>query len=342
MNVGALNECILPCPSLELQAQFRERVTKRDDLEGRHRASLARLDALFASLQHRAFRGSCSSMTYCQTMTRRAIALIILVGELRGGTAEAAVQPKRLFQKAGPIHWSGPQFIQADAEGNVFLLRGDDLTVYPITRDQQLGTPSRLAIAADGAPLRDAVMNGRREWLVLLGMGIQRATADEVVSAPVLKWMPLGVGFVDGNPVAVVSAMRMGRKDDEDPEPPFLARSSGDEWVAEMMDPATSHAGDPNAAISDRAAYVLSDRGGRYFVAREYVYRVESRKRTVASALAEVRIGPSQMKSRATKPGEGAALAATHKPAEGARVGVFQGVPAVRALARGDKENCSY
>ncbi len=44
-------------PSLALQQEFARRIAAVEKLKAAHRASLAELDALFASLQHRAFRG---------------------------------------------------------------------------------------------------------------------------------------------------------------------------------------------------------------------------------------------------------------------------------------------
>ncbi len=47
----------IPLPTVELQHDFARRVAAVEKLKATHRASLAELDALFASLQHRAFRG---------------------------------------------------------------------------------------------------------------------------------------------------------------------------------------------------------------------------------------------------------------------------------------------
>lgn len=47
----------LPLPPLDVQCEFSRRLTAVDKLRAAHHASLAELDALFASLQHRAFRG---------------------------------------------------------------------------------------------------------------------------------------------------------------------------------------------------------------------------------------------------------------------------------------------
>ena len=47
----------VPLPPIELQREFARRVHAVEKLKTAQRASLAELDALFASLQHRAFRG---------------------------------------------------------------------------------------------------------------------------------------------------------------------------------------------------------------------------------------------------------------------------------------------
>ena len=44
-------------PPIDLQREFARRVASVEKLKEAHRASLAEMDALFASLQHRAFRG---------------------------------------------------------------------------------------------------------------------------------------------------------------------------------------------------------------------------------------------------------------------------------------------
>jgi type I restriction enzyme, S subunit len=54
---GDVLELELPVPPISLQREFARRVTAVEKLKTVQRASLAELDALFASLQHRAFRG---------------------------------------------------------------------------------------------------------------------------------------------------------------------------------------------------------------------------------------------------------------------------------------------
>jgi type I restriction enzyme S subunit len=52
-----LRELPMPVPPPTLQREFAHRAAAVDKLKATHRTSLAHLDALFASLQHRAFRG---------------------------------------------------------------------------------------------------------------------------------------------------------------------------------------------------------------------------------------------------------------------------------------------
>lgn len=57
INQHDVRSFVLSAPPLPLQQAFARRIEAIEALKERHRASLAKLDALFASLQHRAFRG---------------------------------------------------------------------------------------------------------------------------------------------------------------------------------------------------------------------------------------------------------------------------------------------
>jgi restriction endonuclease S subunit len=57
INQDGLCRVLIPIPPLNLQQEFARRIAAVEKLKATHRASLAQLDALFASLQHRAFRG---------------------------------------------------------------------------------------------------------------------------------------------------------------------------------------------------------------------------------------------------------------------------------------------
>ncbi len=57
VSLGDLRAFPLPLPPHDRQHEFARRVAVVEQLKSSHRSSLAQLDALFASLQHRAFRG---------------------------------------------------------------------------------------------------------------------------------------------------------------------------------------------------------------------------------------------------------------------------------------------
>jgi restriction endonuclease S subunit len=57
LTTADIKSMSLPLPPLDLQREFARRVAAVEKLKTAQRASLAELDALFASLQHRAFRG---------------------------------------------------------------------------------------------------------------------------------------------------------------------------------------------------------------------------------------------------------------------------------------------
>ena len=57
INVTKLKSLEVLVPPLHLQCEFAAQVSAVERLKAAQRASLAKLDALFASLQHRAFRG---------------------------------------------------------------------------------------------------------------------------------------------------------------------------------------------------------------------------------------------------------------------------------------------
>jgi type I restriction enzyme, S subunit len=57
LNKSGFSKVAIPVPPVSLQRRFGQRVGAVERLKAAHRASFAALDALFASLQHRAFRG---------------------------------------------------------------------------------------------------------------------------------------------------------------------------------------------------------------------------------------------------------------------------------------------
>lgn len=57
MSTSQIEEVMIAVPPMDLQREFARRMAAVEKLKAAHRASLAEMDALFASLQHRAFNG---------------------------------------------------------------------------------------------------------------------------------------------------------------------------------------------------------------------------------------------------------------------------------------------
>ena len=57
VNLEEIRKFIIFCPSFDVQKEFAQRVEAIEKLKATHHTSLTELQALFASLQHRAFRG---------------------------------------------------------------------------------------------------------------------------------------------------------------------------------------------------------------------------------------------------------------------------------------------
>jgi type I restriction enzyme, S subunit len=61
LHLDQIQSFLIPLPSIEEQQKFAQRVEAVEKLKATYRASLSQLQALFASLQHRAFRGELRS-----------------------------------------------------------------------------------------------------------------------------------------------------------------------------------------------------------------------------------------------------------------------------------------
>lgn len=57
LNIDLVRNVLVPVAPTSLQREFARKVALADELKGRHAESMVALDALFGSLQHRAFRG---------------------------------------------------------------------------------------------------------------------------------------------------------------------------------------------------------------------------------------------------------------------------------------------
>ena len=131
--------------------------------------------------------------------------LLVASGAAASADSEKKVVAVERFA-AAPI-WSGPQKIQADSKGHVFLLRTDTLEVYPVGKGGRLGEPSKLEAASPiNAPVLDAAMGpgGPGDWLLRLPMEVHWFVDGKEKPLPRLTWRPWGVGYLRSTPVVSV------------------------------------------------------------------------------------------------------------------------------------------
>jgi hypothetical protein len=87
-------------------------------------------------------------------------------------TKLGALDLEPLRGSAVSLHWDAPQFTQADSQGNVYLLRGDTLQVYPVSKAHDLGEPVPLEMSgARSGPTIDAAMSRDADWVARRGGG---------------------------------------------------------------------------------------------------------------------------------------------------------------------------
>ncbi len=238
------------------------------------------------------------------------------------------------------LQWAAPQFVQADSHGNVFLLRGDTLQVYPLLKSHELGEPARLSPAVSSGPLLDAAMSRHGDWALALGSEIHYFAGGEEKGVPALPWFPAAVGFVRGNPAVAVVPPRIGTAGErEDGMPPLLLLAGHDAWAPEVREALHGAADDQNNEMLFRAAWVLDSTEGRYFLARQYAYRIELRRVGRARPLGELRLEKGEPRRRKS-PEEDTRQLRAQARAEGsdlshAKASAFHGSFAILALAQG-------
>jgi hypothetical protein len=210
---------------------------------------------------------------------RIAGAALLLAGWL---TLPAAGEPGLHAEPFGPASgWQGPQKVQADAKGNVFLLRADTLEVFPVLKNGTLGKPLKLEAAHSlNGPVIDAAMGpGPGDWLIRLPLEVRWFVGGKAKVPPPLPWKPWSVAYVRGTPVvavlpqpAPVNGMEIRHVDEEAPSTsPAVMELSGDRWSV-LVEDARPAQQDANSAVESCARALLGDREGKLWTARIYAY----------------------------------------------------------------------
>lgn len=283
------------------------------------------------------------------------LVLLLVAGSPSAPSTVSSLAVERLDVGPEALRWDGPQFVQADKKGRVFLLRGETLTVYPLGRNGQPGEPTRLQAAApagfEPAPIAWAAMSpDGGDWL--LGSredGPRHFPAGKEKALPELPQWPSGLGFAGSTPL--VAVLPLGRSDSSQPprlpgENPLLLELSGTNWaMRSRFDYQPPEPGAFERKSLARWANVLGARRlaaraeGRLWVAHVHAYRLELQSPS-GRELTSVVVGPDHGRFRDPTDQEKAKLLDSTPQLAGRDLGVVP-VYVVVGLGTG-RDGCAY
>lgn len=236
--------------------------------------------------------------------------------------------------------WQGPQKVQADARGRVFLLRGETLEVYPVEKNGVLGKPAKLEAAHSlNAPVIDAAMGpGPGDWLLRLPLEVRWFVDGKEKVLPPLPWRPWSVGYLRNTPVvgvlpqpAPVNGMVINHPGEETPATgPAVMELSGDRWSV-LVEDARPARQDANAAVESCGRTLLGDREGKLWAARNYAY-VLDRYSPAGHRLLRLEVDKGKVAHRDEKT---AAVPAEVRPEDRKRFRPFLGILKISDLTEG-------
>jgi hypothetical protein len=201
----------------------------------------------------------------------------------------AAEPPKGAPVPLKPAHlapgsaWEGPQFLQADKKGRLFLLRGHGLVVFPLSAEGKLGDPVPLAKEASQAAGGEstvawAAMSRDGDWLVQDGFQprVFRGTKEQPV--PRLQWFVGSVAFLGDDPVVAGSARDVDVANAGFRSLPakvnLISRLSGDEWEPVVSSRTGSGLAKGAAELMDsRMVRLAVSSDGHLWVAPDFAHR---------------------------------------------------------------------
>lgn len=267
---------------------------------------------------------------------------VLLVPGLAEATSEEppSLRPEGLDPGEEAPTWTGPQIVQADDEGQVFLLRGNPLTVYPLSSDGRLGEGRPLvATEPHSSALRDAALSPRGRWLIRLGQDLFLFSRREGTQLPAPGWRVNSVGFDGETPLVGVLPQLVGTIPPgfEPPrEPPLVLALRGKKWRPVVSEPLDGL--DPTRTgdvLKARAVRLLGD-GEELWIARHYRERVDrftqGRLRTIRE---ESELGADQAASAEQEAQFREELEERGMAMKGAQAIAFQASPVFQALAEG-------
>jgi hypothetical protein len=223
------------------------------------------------------------------------LALLLAPRGLRAAEEPTRVTPEPLPAGETSITWSAPQFLQADKEGRVFVLRSDTLEVFQIAAGDKLVSRGPLeavgsAGSGDQPILRQAVMSTAGDvWLLLdSSHSVRLFRGGKEKPLPQTDWIVSAVTAPSGNPVLAVEPAQADHGHDAtaatDPhhppaKPPFLLSLGDTDWDT-LVQGDYFRLGNSRASIGQEmragaAVWLTSDTAGSIWVAHRNAYRLQ-------------------------------------------------------------------
>lgn len=269
-------------------------------------------------------------------MRFRIAAALILLAVAPLALAEAGTLRVQPFGEN--LRWRGPQKVQADAKGRVFLLRAETLEVHPVLKNGTLGEPVKLEAARSvDAPVLDAAMgSGPGDWLLRLPLEMRLFTDGKEKALPPLGWQPWSPAYLRGTPAvsvlpkpAPVNGMIIVQKEDEGPSSaPAVLTLGSDRWSI-LIEDAWPARRDTNTLTEQCARLLLGAHDGKLWTAHSYSYDLQ-RFSPAGRPLSKIE-PEKQREARKDAPKPPSDLRAEDRK----RFQPFQGVLAVSDLAEG-------
>lgn len=222
-------------------------------------------------------------------------ALLGLATALAAGSEPklATLRPEALPVAEDTPRWPGPQFVQADKEGRVYVLRADTLELFQIIPSGKLA--SRGVLEAAGADpgektvVRQAAMSpGGDAWALLEASNRVRIfRSGEEKPLPQTSWMVTALALQGDDPVAaVIPAQRSGspemaRVDADHPpaKPPFLLQTGKTKWETlvegEFFELGSAEAGVGQQVRAGTEVWLATNAKREIWVAYRNAYRLQ-------------------------------------------------------------------
>jgi len=179
----------------------------------------------------------------------------------------------------GGTEWDGPQFVGADAKGRVFVLRAQELEVYPVGKGGGLGEPKRLQTAPLTEPvvIMDAAMDRHGDWVMKDKNELRWFRSGKEVPLPELHWGVTTVALRKGTPIVAVLPFPSGHVQKSDYlDPPLLLSPGEHDWsvLAPSVYDTAPDFHDYTRVMQEQDGRLLVDAGADVWLACRYRYRL--------------------------------------------------------------------